>query len=168
MFNQPSRPFTDIDRFPQELSPGQIDSLTFLWQPLLKSLLDDIRYRYQQAYKGNRFWCWLNNFLKRETGDTILKKWIYIEGYHIVFKTPLIYQGSEVEISLKWDFNLQKGLLKLTHISHGEEIRDTRGLYPCLLDYLSWCKGDEYQVYDLRKGSFEDSPLVTDRFYIHD
>ncbi len=168
MFNQSSRPFTDIDRFPQELSQDQIDLLTSLYQPILKSLMDDIRNRYQRKYGNNNFRCLLNTFLKRQTDDEILKNWIYIEGYHIVFRNPLIYKGSELEISLKWNFKLQKGLLKITHINFGAEIRDTSELYTCLLDYLSRCKDEEYWVYDLSKESFEDCPLVTDRFYINE
>ena len=163
-----SKPFTDIDWFPTDLSPEQVDSIVGLYQPILKSLLNDIRDRYQDRYRNRKFWCLLNAFLKRQTDDEILKSWIYVEGYHIIFRNPLMYQGSEVDISLKWDFKLQTGLLKLTHISFGEEIRDTSELYTCLLDYLSRCKDEKYRVYDLRKGSFENSPLVTDEIIIDD
>lgn len=168
MSSKSLNPFTDIERFPTDLSLEQVDYIVGLYQPLLKSLLDDIRDRYQRKYGNRNFRCLLNTFLKKETGDEILKNWIYIEGYHIVFKNPLMYQGYELEISLKYDFRLQKGLLKLTHISFGEEIRDTSELYTYLLDYLSRCRDEKYLVYDLRKGSFEDSSLVTDRFYINE
>lgn len=171
-FFEPSEPFTDIDFFPEELSQEQICLLKSLYQPLLKLLLTDIQKRYQQAYKGKRLWCLLNKFLRKEPGNEILKCWIYVKGYHIVFKDPLMYQGSEISISLKWDFNNQISLLKLTHISFGEEIRDTRELYNHLLTYLNQYKNKcpEYSVYDLMTGTLEkyNLPIVTDRFYIND
>jgi hypothetical protein len=172
MYSYFSEPFTDIDHFPQELSQEQLCLLKDLCQPLLKLLRADIRQRYQQAYKGKGLWLLLNTLLRKETGNEILRCWIYVKGYHIVFKAPLMYQGSEISISLKWNFDNQVSLLKLTHISFGEEIRDTRELYNNLITYLNQFKDKcpEYSVYDLMTGSLEkyNLPIVTDRFYIND
>jgi hypothetical protein len=171
--DQFSEPLTNIDKFRQELSQEQLEFLTLSYKPLLDSLLDDIRDRYQRAYKGKKFLCLLNTFLRKEPDDEVLRCWTYLKGYHIVLKRDLVYQGSEFIIAIKLCFEKRACLLRLTHISDdGREVEDTTQLYSCLLRYLTQCEDTlpQYRVYDLRKNSLEewDPPLETGQFYMFD